>query len=78
MTSYCFLVGQSQDIQDSECFDLATGGEGPLRFWGIRGRNLISKYGATGCEAAYVLTSMVSLLVQGDCPFLIAGDSGGE
>jgi hypothetical protein len=73
-----FSIDLPQDVQDSECFDLATGGGGTVRFWGIRGRNLISKYGSSGCESAYVLTSMVSLLVQGDCPFLIAGDSGGE
>jgi hypothetical protein len=66
------------DLLDGECFDMVTGGTGPLRFWGVRGRNVVSKYGVNVqmpyATKANQMTAIMSLKDEG-C--VIAGDSMG-
>ena len=63
------------DPQDCECFDIAVGGSSPIKFWGMRGKNILCKYGAYGSDSPYELTSMIAL---SGTPVIIAGDAEGQ
>ena len=73
---YNNIVESSSEVPD-HCFDIATGGSSPIRFWGIRGRNVVCKYGRYGSSTPYVLASLVSANVD-KYSMAIGGDSEGK
>ena len=59
------------------CFDIVTGGAGATRFWGLRGKNILCKYGASN-GYKHVSTAMLCGMYKDGAPYVTVGDSEGS
>ena len=74
VTLVTFIVQDKSDIAGDSRFQLATGGEGPLRFWKLRGRNATASLNSNSAQKTPGVSSMISI----QAGQLITGDQEGH